>query len=173
MGRQLIETIEVGSGGAASIEFTSIPQDGVDLVFKISARTDYSNTYDNGGKFSINSDTSSDYTRLFLRTILGTTVQTNGATNPSARELNYNGNNATANTFGNAELFIANYTSTSDKSISLDLVTENNATDGGITYIGAYLYPTSSAVTSVELVLQSGRNFLQYSTASLYKITAD
>jgi hypothetical protein len=32
MGYQLIETIEVGSGGAASIEFTSIPQDGVQFL---------------------------------------------------------------------------------------------------------------------------------------------
>ncbi len=37
---QLIETIEVGAGGAASIEFTSIPQDGVDLLLMVSARTD-------------------------------------------------------------------------------------------------------------------------------------
>jgi hypothetical protein len=40
MGYQLIEHIEVGSGGAASIEFTGIPQDGVDLVLLASLRTD-------------------------------------------------------------------------------------------------------------------------------------
>ena len=170
MAYELIETIEVGAGGASSIEFTSIPQDGVDLLLKVSARTDGSNIYDTSGRFSINSDTSSNYERLYLRAILGTTVQTATSTNTFARELPYNGNSATSNTFGNADLFISNYTSTSDKSISLDLVTENNATDGGTIWLGAYRYPTSSAVTSVELVSVSGRNFMQYSTASLYKI---
>ena len=38
MGMQLIEHIEVGSGGAASIEFTGIDQTGQDLLLKVSSR---------------------------------------------------------------------------------------------------------------------------------------
>jgi hypothetical protein len=35
---EAIETVEVGSGGAADIEFTSIPGTYTDLVVKVSAR---------------------------------------------------------------------------------------------------------------------------------------
>jgi len=33
MSFELVETVTVGAGGASSIEFTSIPQDGTDLQF--------------------------------------------------------------------------------------------------------------------------------------------
>ena len=40
MGMTLIETVEVGAGGASSIQFDSIPQDGIDLVIRMSARNE-------------------------------------------------------------------------------------------------------------------------------------
>jgi len=167
MAYTLIETVTVGSGGAASIEFTSIPQDGVDLILKLSLRNTDSNP--DSAQVSLNSDTGDNYPQIQL---LG-----NGSSVSSQRltlgfiRLAIPISTYTANTFGNAELYISNYTSTSNKSMSGDSVAENNATLGRLK-IDAFSYTTSSAITSIQVAL-FGDNYAEYSTASLYKITAD
>jgi hypothetical protein len=82
------------------------------------------------------------------------------------------GNAPTANTFGSASLTISNYTSSQNKSISSDSVSENNGTVG-YQQIAAMSFTSSSAITSLTVVSYSTNNLLEYSTASLYKITAD
>jgi hypothetical protein len=165
MGMQLIETIEVGSGGAASIEFTGIPQDGVDLVVLMSAR---------GGNhltdLSFNADTGTNYTYILLQGT-GSTASANGSTSEAIRFYGITEDSRTANTFSNAEIRIINYTSTTAKSVSIDGVTENNATFA-IMAIVAGAYSGTSAITSVKLA-SNGDVLDQYSTASLYMITAD
>jgi hypothetical protein len=169
MGMQLIETIEVGSGGAASIEFTGIPQDGVDLVLKLSLRTNNSGNTDNG-LIQLNNNTGAIYSHIRLQGS-GSSVYSGSFTG------NYfyvviGGNNDTSNTFGSGNFIVSNYTSSSEKSCSSDAVNENNAT---LAYqdLKAHKFGNSSAVTSMELSPDSGTLFLQYSSASLYKITAD
>ena len=165
MGMQLIETIEVGSGGAASIEFTSIPQDGVDLVLKASARHATSNSpisfvYFNG--------VTTGYTRIKLEGT-GTGVSTNSYS--TAQFLPVEPFSYTSNTLGNSEVTISNYTSSNSKSISSDGVNENNASDAA-QILHAASYSGTEAITSLTITPAAG-NFAQYSSASLYKITAD
>jgi hypothetical protein len=57
---EAIATVEVGSGGAANIEFTSIPATFTDLVVKASLQTDNAETLDGVG-VSFNSNTSDYY----------------------------------------------------------------------------------------------------------------
>ena len=163
MGMQLIETIEVGSGGAASIEFTSIPQDGVDLEIRLSSRV--GGTYVDENIFiTLNGNTTNDGSIILRGT--GTGVGGQSLTYVAAKT---SGGGTTSNTFGNASFYISNYTSSNDKSISIDSVLENNASSAwqvitaGQTPVGA--------VTEIELY--GSYDFQQYSTASLYKITAD
>ena len=166
MGYQLVETIEVGSGGAASIEFTSIPQDGVDLVLKFSLRDVDAGTSD-VIFFRINGSTA-DFTSIRL-TSSGSAVSSAGA-----GRLVYSsivGNGATSNTFSNGEVYLSNYAGSSPKSYSVDSVTENNATAASSS-IQAGIWNNTSAITSLYLA-GGGYNFMQHSTASLYKITAD
>ena len=168
MGMQLIETIEVGAGGAASIEFTGIPQDGVDLVLKVSSRSTTTSTL---SRFTINNDTTASYTPLNLRGN-GSTVSSSSfapLNNPFAFEQSTSA--YTANTFGNGEMYLSNYTSATNKSISHDLVSENNDTTA-YQNLTATSYATTNAITSIQLFQTSG-DFAEYSTASLYKITAD
>ena len=158
MGYLLIETIE----------FTGIPQDGVDLVLKVSTR---SATVYTASKFTLNNDTSASYSRLDLNG--------NGAqfSSGSFASLNfgiafYQPTSAyTANTFGNGQMYLSNYTSATNKSISHDSVSENNNTTAFQGLI-ATSYLTTNPITSIQL-FQSSDNFAEYSTASLYKITAD
>ena len=164
MGYQLIDTIEVGSGGATHLEFTSIPQDGVDLQVVLSGRsTDGSNYF--GLQF--NSDTGSNYNYIIFS---GTGTAALSATITSGSFLRiYSGDSDyTANTFGNSSAYIPNYTSNSAKSYSTDAVNENNST-AGIQNLGAGSWTGTSAITSLKIY----GAIAQYSTASLYKITAD
>jgi len=43
--KQLIERVEVGPGGAASIDFTNIPQDGAHLVVVASLRSSQTGSF--------------------------------------------------------------------------------------------------------------------------------
>jgi hypothetical protein len=75
----------------------------------------------------------------------------------------------TANTFSNVSFYFTNYTSTVAKSISIDGVQENNATES-YQNITAELWDNTSPITSL---LFDNSTFAEFSTASLYKITAD
>jgi hypothetical protein len=171
MGMQLIETVTVGSGGASSIEFTSIPQDGVDLLLKVSGRADIVGFQD----FSFFVNTFPDYIHS-KRHLLGNGSTASSASQTSQAEINFKGvpgTDYTSNTFGSVEIYVSNYTSEVAKSISIDAVEENNAT-GSAQMLIAGLADTTSAVTSVGISRGfSSGNFITGSTASLYKITAD
>mgnify|MGYP003342157445 CR=1 FL=1 len=78
--------------------------------------------------------------------------------------------NNTANTFSNGELYIPNYTSSSQKFISDDSVRENNATSG-IDFLSAGLWTGTSAINTITLRVYGGSaNLVQYSTFYLYGI---
>ena len=165
MGMQLIETIEVGSGGAASIEFTGIAGTGQDLVILWSLRCTTSNAT---GSLTING---SDANRAWL-TLYGTGNSAGGnaytSSNISAMQVE---NADTANTFSNGQLYISNYASSANKSMSVDSVTENNGTVAQ-SVLQAISWAQTAAITSLKLNARSG-NLAEFSSASLYMITAD
>jgi hypothetical protein len=156
-----IETVTVPSGGAASIEFTSIPQTYTDLVLKFSTRYDLDvNTFD----LQINGVTTSQTARR----VIGTG---SSAVSSTYTEVQTNPSGATASTFGNGEIYIPNYTSSNNKSISIDAVSENNGTLAYAT-LEAWLWSNSAAITSLALVGRSSAKFVQYSSATLYGVTS-
>ena len=161
---ELIQAITVGSGGAANIEFTSIPQTYTDLVIKVSARTNRAAPVD-GVNIAFNGSTSS-FTGRYLESD-GSSAYSGTSTRIAASAV---GNTATATTFGNGEIYIPNYTSSNNKSFSGDTVTENNATPALADLI-AVLWSNTSAITSIALTPLIGTTFDQYSTAYLYGIT--
>jgi hypothetical protein len=170
MGYQLIETIEVGSGGAASIEFTGIDGTGQDLVCLVSMRTNKASGNPDAIEFRFNG-TASNYSTLWLEgtgsaVVSGNFTSTRGYAEHIAQHAAY-----TTNTFGNTSIYISNYASSSAKSISVDGVTENNAT-ASYQLLAASKWNNTAAITSL-LLYSGGNTLLQYSTASLYKITAD
>jgi hypothetical protein len=75
---------------------------------------------------------------------------------------------STANTFGNVAIYIPNYTSSNNKSISVDGVGENNATTA-FADLYAGLWANSSAITSITLY-NIISDFAEFSTATLYGI---
>jgi hypothetical protein len=165
----LISSVTVGSGGAANMEFTSIPADYTDLLVKISSRYNVSDNWTNLD-FRMNGLSTSIYS---ARVIYGTgsaTASTSEAPRAEAALTYQNANNSTASTFSNVELYFPNYTSSNNKSVSIDFVTENNAT-AALAGLNAVLMASTSAITSLNFFSRDATNFMQYSTAYLYGIS--
>jgi hypothetical protein len=155
----LIETKTLLSA-AASISFTSVPQAYTDLIMICSLR-------ENG----------TDSARAFFMGINGTDLTTfrtlvgNGAS--ASSNTTYvgvtNSGTGTSNTFSNVQFYIPNYTSNTLKTVSVDYVTENNATTAfaGVT---AAVSSGTAAVTSVS-VSGALASWIAGSMVSLYGIT--
>lgn len=160
---QAIATVTVGSGGAADIEFTNIPGTYTDLCIALSLRYSYATGWDNS-KIEFNSSSSN----LSSRGIYGNNTTVGNGNWPSAIYLFQPGSSATSSTFGNCLVYIPNYTSSKNKSVSVDYVSENNSTDG-ILGITSGLWSNTAAITSVKFTPVSN-NYVQHSTATLYGI---
>ena len=160
-----IATVTVGSGGASTIDFSSIPQTYTDLVLKISARIDNANVWsDIYVRFNGSTTNYSDRVLYGSGSGAASIYETN-----TGIDFRTSTTNNTASTFGNIEIYIPNYTSSNKKSASGDGVSENNATSA-IAQLVAGLWDNTSAITSIS-IFGSGGNFVQYSTATLYGIS--
>jgi len=159
-----IATVEVGAGGAANIEFTSIPQTYTDLVVKVSGR---STTTTTGVDITFNGSSTSYTNRRLYGT--GSTAASDSAGTAYISNTMIADSSYTANTFGNGEFYIPNYTNSNNKSVSVDGASENNATTA-LMMLTAGLWSNSAAITSVKITPNAG-NFVQYSTATLYGIS--
>jgi hypothetical protein len=157
-----IATVEVGSAGSSSIDFTSIPQGYTDLVVKASLRGSTNGNIDMLCQFN---GVTTGYT---FRWITGDGAAAASANNTTSNAGFMTMNNDTANTFASNDIYIPNYTSSNNKSTSFDGVTENNATTA-YQVLGGRLWSNTAAITSIKLLPQPG-NFVQYSTATLYGI---
>jgi hypothetical protein len=164
-----IASVTVGSGGAANIEFTSIPGTYTDLVIKISGRTTATGTPWTNIQMEFNGSGGTAYSGRLLFGDGSAAASASVSSEANAR-LQYASNaGATASTFGNSEVYIPNIAGSTNKSISADSVTENNATQS-FTGLGASLWANTAAITSIKLTPSSG-TFVQYSTAVLYGIS--
>ena len=164
----LLQRIELNAS-AASITFSNIPQSGyTDLKIVVSARTDLAGAQDNGLITFNGSSANFSYIRLYGDGSGGV-----GANTASANNINiiYPGSTATANTFNNSELYIPNYTSSSNKSWTVDSVQENNTTEA-YAFLIAGLWSNTAAITSVGLAPRTAANFVSGSTFSLYGLAA-
>ena len=157
----LISRQTVGSDGAASITFSNIPQTFTDLLIKISTRCSTTTT---AGTVSFNGSTS-NFTGIRL---YGDGASAAAGSSTSA--VLTNDSSFTASTFANSEIYIPNYASANYKSVSIDGVSENNATTA-YAMLNAILWSNTAAITSVTIT-PAGGNFVEFSTFSLYGISS-
>ena len=158
----------VGSGGASSIDFTTIPGTYTDLVIKYSLRSNVSGVNESVGiRFNSDSGANYSYKRLYG------TGSAAGSDSPGS---NYSwggyvaGDTSTASTFGNGEMMIPNYAGSTNKSNSADGLGETNATTAYMS-LHANLWSNTSAITSITLLPINGTAWKQYSTAYLYGVS--
>jgi hypothetical protein len=157
-----IASVTVGSGGAASMSFTSIPSTYTDLCVKISGR---STSTDDQIWVDFNGSTTG-----FSNKVLYVQGGSSPASTSVARFVAYQtpGTGTTSNAFGNSEIYIPNYAGSNNKSNSGDAVWEQNATTAYIA-LNASLWSNTAAIASISLTPQTS-NFAQHSTATLYGI---
>jgi len=165
-GWTVIGHVEVPSGGQATIDFNSISGSYTDLAIMLSLRTNRNATYDD---FRIQLNSSDGTSRILYGdgTTRGTFTQPTILTSGGA-----GGATTTSNTFGNAFVYIPNYASTTtNKSVLMDGVQEHNA-QTAYQSINAGLWSNNAAVTAVKIQPGDGTLLSQYSSATLYGITA-
>jgi len=172
MSMTLIEHIEVGAGGANEIVLDNIPADYTDLMVVLSTRLSSSSTFVSLGMFINSAAADTSWRRLSGNGSSASSGSATGATDYLIGDVP--DSSATSNTFANSYVYIPNYTSSNAKSISSDSVGENNATASNQIII-AGLCSKTAAVTSLTFRSYGGSptiDFVQYSSATLYGITA-
>ena len=159
-----IASVDVGSGGQASIDFTAIPSTYTDLIMKVSARTTEGDVF-GAINIKVNGSTTGK-----VRWIQGSGAAATSGNNASTMIELLTGNGATSSTFSNFELYMPNYAGSTFKSFSDDSANETNATNA-YSKLTAGIYESTTAVSSLGVVPQGGNTFLQHSTATLYGIS--
>jgi hypothetical protein len=164
---ELIASSTVGSGGASSIDFTSIPSTYTDLCLVVSMRTTAGGANYTGYLTFNGSSTSYSGKRLY-GTGSSTASSAIGTTYAFIGEIN--GAGTTANTFMNASVYVPDYAGSTNKSYSIDTVFENNATTAYAQLI-AGLWSNTSAITSMSLNIENEtQTIAEHSTAYLYGV---
>jgi hypothetical protein len=168
MSMQLIETKTLGTA-VASVAFTSIPQDGTDLMLLTSTRVSGSPVSQLNTQF--NSSAVTEYSdRELSGDSLGNTTSISRSSQTVIRITVNPGTSFTSNAFGSGQIHILNYTSSVAKSVTLDGSTEQNNTTSYNNMV-AGLWNNTAAITSITLTDQNSGNFVIGSSFSLYKIT--
>ena len=160
-----IATYTIGSGGAASIEFTGIPQTFKHLQLRLTA-TGSTNTVVQG---RFNSD--STYTNYRTHWLLGDGSSASASTRQeSAWAGIFNGFVSTSSVAPASVTDILDYSNTNKNTTTRSLIGwENNGS--GYIYLASSLWLNTAAVTSLKIFpYNESSSFAQYTHAALYGI---
>jgi hypothetical protein len=162
---ELISSVTVGSGGTTQIEFASIPGTYTDLVLLISARS--------GGSGDIlwlrlNSDSSTGCNTRWLVGDGSSVTNSSSIGGNTFVRLGTITSTDTASVFTNFQVYVPNYSGSTNKTFSVDAVNENNGTES-FQRITAGLWPVTSAITNMK-ISNNTTSIPQFSTAYLYGI---
>ena len=167
-----IASVTVGSGGIATIDFTSIPATYKHLQIRGIGRTNRADILD---YYSVrfNSDTGSNYAWHQLYGSGSTAAAQAGATQTSIRSFRVAGGNDAANMFGAQIMDIVDYASTSKyKTFRSFGGLDTNSATANTTEVDlcSGLWQSTSAITSIQLLPGGGTLWAQDSTFALYGI---
>ena len=156
-----IATVTVGSGGSASIDFTSIPATYTHLQIRFTLAT--GNASDGNFIVQFNNDTTSaNYVRHYLIGD-GSTVNASGGDNTSAVAYNPGGTYP-----GVAVIDILDYTNTNKNKVVRSLAGQDSNGSGFVFYTSV-MYMSLTAISSIKLKYAS-QNAPQHSQFALYGV---
>jgi hypothetical protein len=152
---------------ASTVTFSNIPQGYTDLKVVMSIRNG-ANAETTGSVYFNGDTTDSNYS---YRRLLGDGSSASSASTAHSYIYYMTITSDTANTFANCELYIPNYTSSTQKLVSAETATENNAT-GALAVMAAARWNNTAAITSVQVrpYTAGAGNFAANSTFTLYGI---
>jgi hypothetical protein len=165
-----ITAVMVPSGGAASITFSSIPQNYTHLQIRMLAKTTFTAYANNGINIYFNNDTTS---AKYTHQLYGFGTGSGGAQS-IANYMNISyipGNQSgTTNMFGAVVCDILDYSSsTKNKTLRALSGWDNNGSSGTIVLNSAFNNATT-AINSILMNSDSGADFMQFSQFALYGI---
>ena len=161
---KLIASSTVGSGGAASIVFNSIPQTYTDLAIRISCRTNGASVGD-GFNITLNSSTSS----FTGKSLFGDSASARSGGGTTASLGVVAGTSQAANIFAATDVYINDYSSSNFKPILIQNANDSNATLNAYVFQSGKLWSDTTAITSFTLTPDTG-SWIQYTTVNLYGI---
>ena len=164
-----IATVTVGSGGTATVTFSSIPATYKHLQIRYIAKSSNASPDNSSSGIRFNSDSGSNYT--------GHKLEGNGSTAVAESFVSQSyifGNMAmtgatNANTFGVAIIDILDYANT-NKNKTIKSFNGYDYNGGGQIRISSGFRNNTAAITSILLDNRDGNLFAQYSSFALYGI---
>lgn len=164
-----IATVTVGAGGAANVEFTSIPSTYQHLQVRITSRDNRSASVNNNLFVYLNNDTGTNYS-YHLLTGDGSSA---GADNGSTTDLMIAGSNAassaTSGVMGVSVFDILDYDNTNKYKTTRALTgIDNNGS--GLIRLWSGNWRNTAAITSLKFYPASSATIQQYSSFALYGI---
>ena len=165
-----IATVTVGSGGSATVEFTSIPSTYTHLQLRGLGRNTAGSAGGSNLELQFNTDTATNYSSHYFRGS-GSTASAGNYTTSSRiyliETIARNGN--TAGVFGTFVIDILDYANTNKYKTVRGL---GGYDDNGSGYIlfGSGNWRSTSAISSLKVILEGGDTFAQYSQWALYGI---
>jgi hypothetical protein len=167
--------VTVGSGGASTVAFTSIPSTYTHLQIRGIARDNGGGTSQRVLPFRINSDSGSNYAQhLFAGN--GTSISASGATSQTYA----NASNSIVeagtliSTFGAFVVDILDYTNTNKYKTIRSLYGSDTNGNNEVSLVGLYsgLWMSTSAINSITFYLRGALDgtFAQYSHLALYGV---
>jgi hypothetical protein len=170
-----IATVTVGAGGSSSVGFSSIPSTYKHLQLRITGRGNSSSSDRVSITVKVNSDTGTNYANHALggdgSSAFATqaTSQGVGANNYMAGISAIVGSTGLANSFGVSIVDILDYANTNKYKTLRSLAGQDqNGTSGRVSFVSG-LWQSTSAITTLDLNLESGL-WGQYSSIALYGI---
>lgn len=158
-----IQTVTVGSGGASSITFSSIPGTFTHLQIRGIARRSSGNT---NTIVRFNSDTGNNYATHYLLGN-GSSASTGGESSVSRFYLDVL--TASATSYAASVMDILDYANTNKYKTARTLAGIDLNGSGSV-WLASGLWQNTAAITTVTLSLESSANFEQYSSFALYGI---
>jgi hypothetical protein len=170
-----IATVTVGSGGTATVSFTSIPATYTHLQIRLIGRTNRSAANSDQINVRFNSDSGANYsTNHYLEgngSSAGAGTAGTSGNQMVVYRLTADGAPSLANAFGAYIIDILDYSNTNKyKTLrSLGGQNQNTTSNGALFYVSA-AWMSTSAVTSITITPNVGPLFNQYSQFALYGI---
>jgi hypothetical protein len=160
-----IATVTVGSGGASSISFSSIPSTYQPLQLRGIIKNSSSSTF---AAMRFNSDTGSNYSAHYMDGD-GASVTAGAASNYDRSYFGYSGTSSQTNIFGVSVIDILDYKDTNKfKTVRILTGVDVNGS-GGVVEFSSSLWRSTSAISDISIFFSS-TNLAQYSQVALYGI---
>jgi len=165
-----IQTVTVGSGGASSITFSSIPSTYTHLQLRAILRTAGGSSGGSQCQITVNGDGGSNYSYHRLAGN-GSSTPTEGSGNNSYAYglARYPQNGDLANDFGVVIIDVLDYANTS-KTKTFRSLAGYDANGSGQVQFASAGWLSTSAITNLVITDQSGFNWAQYSQFALYGV---